>query len=47
MSTWREGEENGGEREIKDKRRDQEQKGKREEAASIPFYTESGTPGCC
>jgi hypothetical protein len=54
MSTWRErgrgmgreggnGERGGGGQEDRARARRQE----REEVASSPFYSESGTPGCC
>jgi hypothetical protein len=32
---------------VRDKRTEPEQEGKREQGVSAPFYSESGTPGCC
>jgi hypothetical protein len=49
MSTWREGEREWGERKSRNGEggRAGARRQEREEGASSPFYSESGTPGCC
>ena len=49
MSTWREMGE-GSEKSVNNpelEERTRVRKQEREEGASSPFYSESGTPGCC
>ena len=47
MSMWRERWEESGERKNRLERTELEKEGKKEEGMSSPFYSESGTSGCC
>jgi hypothetical protein len=46
MGMWREGEGNG-ERGSRNKRQSRSKRARERGGASSPFYSESGTPGCC